>query len=140
MADQRIDHRSRQPFEIAEPECRRLLSTSTLGRVGLTTGALPVIIPVEYVFADGDIMFSLDDAKLRSAADGHVLAFEVDAYDTETGEGWSVHVLGRASVLPDDAPPAFTIPDRERCARSKGHFVRLHGEIVAGRTIAHSCN
>ena len=70
---------------------------------GLTSGALPVIMPVEYVYEAGVITFRTEhDAKLRAAEHGDVLAFEVDAYDPASGHGWSVHVLGRATVLADD--------------------------------------
>ena len=64
---------------LSEQDCRRLLATRTLGRVGLTSGALPVIMPVEYVYDDGVITFRTEhDAKLRAAEQGDVLAFEVD--------------------------------------------------------------
>ena len=92
---------------LSEQECRRLLSTRTLGRVGLTSGALPVIMPVEYVYEAGVITFrTAHDAKLRAAEQGDVLAFEVDAYDAASGHGWSVHVLGRATVQADDCDVA----------------------------------
>ena len=88
---------------LTEPECRRLLATRTLGRVGLTTGALPMIMPVEYVYEDGVVTFRTEhDTKLHAAVHGAVLAFEVDAFDAGTGLGWSVHVLGRATVVTAD--------------------------------------
>lgn len=125
---------------LTDADCRRLLATRTLGRIGLTSGALPVIMPVEYVYEDGVITFRTEhDTKLRAAVQGAVLAFEVDAYNPTTRQGWSVHVLGRATVLTtehgiarlptlDDAPP-----DQPRC-----HYVRLHCEIVTGRLLTSS--
>src|ERR1700704_7043983 len=84
--------------EISDADCRLLLATRTLGRVGLTSGALPVIMPVEYVYDEGVIVFRTEpDAKLRAAVHGAVLAFEVDAFDPVTGRGWSVLVHGRAT-------------------------------------------
>ena len=125
---------------LSEQECRRLLATQTLGRVGLTSGALPVIMPVEYVYEDGAITFRTEhDAKLRSAAHGDVLAFEVDAYDPVSGHGWSVHVLGHATVLADDydVAPLPTLDD-ERPDEPRRHYVRLHCEIMTGRRLASS--
>ena len=113
------------PAEVIDPlspaECHRLLGTHTLGRVGITSGGLPVILPVHYVYHDGVIVFRTGTGtKLRAAVNGDVLAFEVDAYDAQSGRGWSVMVLGRATVLPtDDAV----------------HYVHLFCEVVTGRVI-----
>jgi nitroimidazol reductase NimA-like FMN-containing flavoprotein (pyridoxamine 5'-phosphate oxidase superfamily) len=125
---------------LSERECRRLLATRTLGRVGLTSGALPMIMPVEYLYENGVITFRTEhDTKLRAAIHGAVLAFEVDAYDSSVGQGWSVHVLGRATVLTVDnevAPlPTF---DAGGVADPRRHYVRLHCEIVSGRRLSSS--
>jgi len=131
MADQgRSEHNERDGHELSTADCRRLLATRALGRVGLTSGALPVIVPVEYAYEGDVITFrTAGDDKLRAAADGHVLAFEVDAYDAESGNRWSVHVLGRATVVTDAANEPQTRP---------GHRVRLQCEIIEGRLLAHS--
>lgn len=84
----------------------------------MTSGGLPLILPVHYVYDDGVIMFRTGaGTKLRAAANGDVLAFEVDTYDAESGVGWSVMVLGRATVLVTEQ-------------------VRLVCEVVTGRVIA----
>ena len=125
---------------LSEAECRELLATRTLGRVGLTSGALPVILPVEYVYDAGAIVFRTEhDTKLRAAVHGDVLAFEVDAFDADAGQGWSVHVLGRATVLTadHDVAPLPTL-DPELPADSRRHYVRLHCEIVTGHRLVSS--
>ena len=129
------------PGALLESECRRLLQTRTLGRVGLTSGALPVIMPVEYVYDQGVIVFRTEpDAKLRAAIHGAVLAFEVDAFDPLTGLGWSVLVHGRATVLTTEHEIA-PMPTLDECSEdSRRHYVRLHCEIVSGRRLAASEN
>jgi uncharacterized protein len=122
---------------LSEEECRTLLRSRTLGRVALVSGALPVIMPVEYVYDDGAIVFRTEhDSKLRAATHGDVLAFEVDAFDAASGFGWSVHVLGRATVttFDHDVAPLPTLDDDETGAPR--HYVRLHCEIVTGRWLA----
>jgi hypothetical protein len=96
-------------------------------------------MPVEYVYEDGAIVFRTEhDPKLRAAAHGNVLAFEVDAYDPQSGTGWSVHVLGRATVQTAalDVAPLPTL-DGER-AGGPDHYIRLHCEIVSGRRLVSS--
>ena len=114
---------------LSEAECRRLLAQHTLGRVGITSGGLPLILPVHYVYDDGAIVFRTGaGTKLRAAANGDVLAFEVDTFDAASGRGWSVMVLGRAAVL-----AAGQTPSGERA-----HYVRLFCELVTGRVIEKS--
>ena len=84
-----------------------------------------MIMPVAYEYQDGVITFGIHhDPTLHNAAHGHVLALEVDAYDADSGCGWSVHVLGRATVTSAEKVP--------------GHSVRLRCEIVDGRFLADS--
>lgn len=122
---------------LSEAQCRHLLGLHTLGRVGLTSGGLPCILPVCYVYDDGAIVFRTGTGtKLRAAASGDVLAFEVDQYDPLSGQGWSVLVLGRASVLTTehehDGLPTL---DGPRDNEERNHYVRLHCELVTGRAI-----
>jgi nitroimidazol reductase NimA-like FMN-containing flavoprotein (pyridoxamine 5'-phosphate oxidase superfamily) len=115
-----------QGVALSEVECRRLLGTESIGRVGLTSGGLPCILPVSYLVKDDAILFRTGGGtKLRAAESGDVLAFEVDHFDPETGSGWSVLALGRATV-------------HERVhgdPRGRDHLVALHCEILTGRSV-----
>lgn len=120
---------------ISETECRKLLGTRVLGRVGMTSGGLPCILPVCYAYDDGAIVFRTGfGTKLRAAASGDVLAFEVDDYDPQTGHGWSVMVLGRASVGTNNGHHQ-DLANLDGPDGGRGHFVRLHCEMVSGRVI-----
>jgi nitroimidazol reductase NimA-like FMN-containing flavoprotein (pyridoxamine 5'-phosphate oxidase superfamily) len=119
--------------------CRRLLACNTLGRVGITSGGLPLILPVHYVYDDGVIVFRTGaGTKLRAAANGDVLAFEVDAYEETLGRGWSVMVLGRATVLSTEHGPAALSTRGLTSAGERNHYVRLSCELVTGRVIEKS--
>ena len=131
---------SNAPDELSESECRRLLGSHTLGRVGVTSGGLPRIFPVCYVYDEGAIVFRTGTgSKLRAAASGDVLAFEVDSYDPHSGQGWSVLVLGRAAVITTEHEHAgLPTLDGSRVGGARNHYVRLHCEMVSGRTITTS--
>ena len=122
---------------LTEAECRHLLRSRTFGRIGVTSGGLPVILPVRYYYEGDAITFRTGEGtKLRAARNGDVLAFQVDAYDTETCEGWSVLVLGRASVLTTEHDDAG-VPtlDASSGKRMLNHYVRLGCELVTGRVL-----
>lgn len=83
-----------------EQECLRLLGTAVIGRISLSSGALPVVVPVNYVLMGEVILLRPPpSAKLSMALDDAVVAFEVDDYDVVEHRGWSVMVQGRARVL-----------------------------------------
>src|SRR4029079_18347979 len=74
---------------LTESECQRLLASNHFGRVGLSIGGLPAIIPVNYCFLDGDVVFRTGPGlKLAAAADGEVVAFEVDDHHPADRSGW----------------------------------------------------
>jgi hypothetical protein len=100
-----------------------------------------VILPVEYVYDNGVIVFRTEpDAKLRAAVHGEVLAFEVDSFDPLSGRGWSVLVHGRATVLTTEHELG-PIPTLDDCSSEpRQHYVRLHCEIVRGRLLTSSAN
>ena len=65
---------------LTEDECMALFGSTTVGRVGITIGALPAIFVVNYVLVDGDIVFRTSDGtKLEAALRHAVVAFEADS-------------------------------------------------------------
>ena len=84
-------------------ECLRLLSSQSVGRVGISIGALPAVLPVNFGLLGDSIVFSTGaGTKLEAATTRAVVAFEVDAYEPDGQSGWSVLVVGRSSILPGD--------------------------------------
>ena len=86
-------------------DCIRLLGSVSLGRIGITAGALPTILPINFR-VDGDrILFRTGvGTKLDAATRGAVVAFEADDFDPMYHSGWSVVVTGVARAVddPDD--------------------------------------
>ena len=79
-------------------ECLRLLGSAAVGRIGITSGALPVILPINYRVEDDRILFRTSaGTKLDAATRNAVVAFEVDHIDPVYHSGWSVVVTGIAS-------------------------------------------
>jgi nitroimidazol reductase NimA-like FMN-containing flavoprotein (pyridoxamine 5'-phosphate oxidase superfamily) len=122
-----------------ERQCRELLAAGSIGRVGITIAGLPVIMPVNYSMLDGDIVFRTGaGSKLHAASNHAVIAFEVDAYDTELEAGWSVLAIGHCATIDDpqqrDAAAGVSRPPWAQGRRD--HYVRLQPELLTGRRIS----
>ncbi len=119
-------------------EAVALLSTIPVGRVVFTVGALPAIVPVAFAVYDGAVvMRTSPESRLAKAAPGGVLAFEIDDIDAETRTGWSVVVMGVATVVADPEQRAaidgvvetFAPGQRDVC-------IRLPLTVVTGRRVS----
>jgi nitroimidazol reductase NimA-like FMN-containing flavoprotein (pyridoxamine 5'-phosphate oxidase superfamily) len=123
---------------LSRDECLRLLGTMTLGRVGVTSGALPTVLPVNFRFDGCRILFRTGvGTKLDAATDNTVVAFEVDEMDPMAHTGWSVVVTGVARELTDpDELAAAQRPPLARWAPGEDHrVVAISTELVSGRRI-----
>ncbi|WP_236825963.1 MULTISPECIES: pyridoxamine 5'-phosphate oxidase family protein [unclassified Blastococcus] len=87
-----------------EDECRSLLRTAEVGRLAVTTGALPAIVPVPFAVHDGAVVIpTCTGSALVPAVRGAVVAFAVDSYRPRDLGGWGVNVVGPARVVADPA-------------------------------------
>jgi nitroimidazol reductase NimA-like FMN-containing flavoprotein (pyridoxamine 5'-phosphate oxidase superfamily) len=88
--------------ELADTECRELLAGRHLGRLALIDNRGPVILPVNHIDDRDAPVFRTDPGtKLDAAAEGAVVAFEVDATDEATRTGWCVVVRGTLGEVTD---------------------------------------
>jgi nitroimidazol reductase NimA-like FMN-containing flavoprotein (pyridoxamine 5'-phosphate oxidase superfamily) len=125
---------------LEEDECLALLGSATLGRIAITSGALPVILPVNFVLVDRTVLFRTGrGTKLDAATHGAVVAFEADDCDPVDHTGWSVNVIGVARDLSEVV--AHMTFDTTRIPRwapgPDGRVVAVEAEIVTGRRLRH---
>ena len=77
-------------------ECLRLLSTVSVGRLGLLVDGRPEVLPVNYAVDDETVVFQTAEGTVLNQAALQVVAFEADQIDEATHTGWSVLVQGVA--------------------------------------------
>lgn len=121
-----------------ESACLRLLATATIGRLALTTGALPVVLPVNFMLTDRGVVFRTSwGAKLEAATRGTVVALEADAIDVVAHSGWSVVVTGTACELRDPADVAWAraLPLAHWGAGDVDRYVLVPTTVVTGRRL-----
>jgi hypothetical protein len=119
-------------------QCLALLGSAHLGRIGLTMGALPTVLPVNYWFDGGRILVRTgEDTKLHAAAHAAVVAFETDEIDPVYHSGWSVVVTGRAQEVADpiDLERLHGAPLARWAPYGDGRVVAIELDIVSGRRI-----
>jgi hypothetical protein len=119
-------------------ECLTLLRTATLGRIAVTFGALPVILPVNFRLVDDQVVFRTGiGTKLDAATCETIVAFEVDELDPLSHAGWSVVVTGYATEVTDPtARVAMASANIPRWAPSDGErFISVSTEMITGRRI-----
>jgi len=119
-------------------ECLRLLAGATLGRVGLTSGALPMVLPVNFLLYDERVLVRTGrGGKLDAALRGAVVAFEVDDVDPMHHSGWSVAVTGVASEVsqPADLEAVRLLPIARWAPQGDAAVLAISTEIVSGRRI-----
>jgi nitroimidazol reductase NimA-like FMN-containing flavoprotein (pyridoxamine 5'-phosphate oxidase superfamily) len=120
-----------------EDECLALMATVPVGRVAVSSGALPAVFPVNFTLYGRRIVFKTGagtklDAALRSA----VVAFEVDAFDALYQSGWSVLAIGRSCDITDDLESIGGDGRVHAWAGGKrNRYVSIDIELLSGRRI-----
>lgn len=123
---------------LGRAECLRLVASATIGRLGLTSGALPTVLPINFRLIDGKIFFRTGvGTKLDAATHNAVVAFEVDDMDPMWHTGWSVVVTGVAQEVTDpDELAALADAHIPRWAPAHdGRVVSVSTEMITGRRL-----
>jgi len=123
---------------MSDEECIRRLHAAAVGRVGISMGALPVILPVNFAMLDGDVVIRTGaGTKLDAALRGAVVAFEIDGVDPIYHSGWSVLAQGRASEMVDEVELARAreLPLEPWADGHRDRFVRIRTERLSGRRL-----
>ena len=126
-------------FEILEDDdCYTLLSSVTLGRVGVTIAALPAIFPVNFALIQRQIVFSTGTGtKLTAALSATVVAFEADWVDEANRAAWSVQAVGRSMIVEaaSDMEAAAKVAVRALAPVARPYLVKIMPARISGRRL-----
>ncbi|HZQ48685.1 MAG TPA: pyridoxamine 5'-phosphate oxidase family protein [Candidatus Dormibacteraeota bacterium] len=82
---------------LSDADATKRLHDGRLGRIALCDRqSKPQIFPVNYFFDEGVIAFRTAPGTKLDLARGSYAVFEIDGWNEETGEGWSVIAKGVA--------------------------------------------
>lgn len=134
-----LEHPRDRLVELTREECLLRLGRGGVGRVAVSVGALPAILPVNYAMVDGDVVFCTGaGTKLEAALKSAVVAFEIDDAEAMSHSGWSVLVVGVARVVED---PSTLVRSGRFPAVSpwaggdRNRFVRIETAVITGRQL-----
>ena len=116
--------------------CWELMRSTEVGRLAVSFGDQPDIFPVNFIVDHGTIVFrTAEGTKLAAAVLGRGVAFEVDGYDADAGEAWSIVVKGRAREIErmQEVFDAVDLPLFPGTPPPKHRFVRIEPDDISGR-------
>ena len=133
----------RKITELAEDESLKLISAGGIGRIAYQSRFGPAVLPVNYQWHDGAIVFrtaqhsALDEDLQTGIAGGEYrVAFEVDDIDVPGRQGWSVLIQGPAHHVSGDEREAAERAGVEPWpAGDRELFIRIVPSRVTGRRI-----
>ena len=124
---------------LTREECLALLATAEVGRIGVSTRALPRIFPVCFAMDDDQIVISTQHGTtLDASTRDTVVAFEADGPSSHSTVGWSVQSTGIARHVTDpidlDRLAALALPSWS--LKSPARFVTITTDQLSGRLAA----
>ena len=124
--------------ELSIDDSMRMLELGRVGRLAFVVGAEPQILPVNYVFHEGAIVFRTTYGQaLDSIGAGARVAFEVDSINESSHTGWSVIVRGKAEEIwmPEELEAVRTLHVDTWAPGERLHYVRILPALITGRRI-----
>jgi len=129
-----MDPNGEERAALSRHDCLALLRTENFGRLAVSVGALPRVLPIRYEVVGETIGLGVPyEPGLEAATDDAVVAFQVDHNDPG-GESWTVLVQGRTSAhaprrAGEPVPASLTPPGG---GTRPFHPVRLRADLVEG--------
>jgi nitroimidazol reductase NimA-like FMN-containing flavoprotein (pyridoxamine 5'-phosphate oxidase superfamily) len=132
--------------ELDEAESLQLIAHGGIGRIAYESRFGPAVLPVNYQWHDGAIVFrtarhsALDEDLQTGIAGGeYKVAFEIDEIDTAGRQGWSVLIQGPAHhVTEAERDAAIEAGVEPWPAGDRELFVRIIPTHITGRRISPS--
>lgn len=121
---------------LSPDECMEILGNNQFGRLAVSVGGRPDIFPVNFIVYEGNVVFrTAEGSKLASLAINSHVAFEVDGYDGDTNNAWSVVLHGQAKLIhhgPDEEH-LESLPLFPWNMAPKHHLVEIDPHEISGR-------
>jgi len=120
-------------------ECDQLLATTPVGRLGFIAEGVPLILPINFAWHDGAIVFrTAGGQKLSAASIRQEVCFEIDSWNTDAETGWSVILRGTSEEV-HEPTVIHELADHLHCwsgEADKNRWVMIRPFEISGRRIS----
>jgi len=125
---------------LTREECEAHLAGGGVGRLVFLNAGVPLALPVNFRYLDGDIVFRTRSGGALAAAVGTIVSFEVDQIDEAMSEGWSVLVSGHAHLVddPDELEQIAALGIEPWPGGHRETVIRIKTAQLSGRSIHQS--
>lgn len=123
---------------LTRDECLERLASQQVGRLAVVSAARPLIFPVNYAMDGESVVFrTAAGTKFDAAVREMSVAFEIDEFDAEHHDGWSVLVTGRAEEVVSEAHRnrLANLPLRPWAAGPKDNWLAIAPTAITGRRV-----
>jgi nitroimidazol reductase NimA-like FMN-containing flavoprotein (pyridoxamine 5'-phosphate oxidase superfamily) len=129
--------------ELDEDQCLALIAPGGVGRIAYTGRFGPAVLPVNYAWHDGAVVFRTaanspldEDLRTGIADTDYKVAFEIDHIDPDARLGWSVLIQGPAHHVTGAGEDAVRQTGVEPWAPGDRElFVRIVPSRITGRRV-----
>ncbi len=123
--------------ELSVDECLELLQRHEYGRIAFVRDERPELLPLNYRYHEGAIVFRTTYGTLLDAAHNQSVVFEVDGTDESNRTGWSVIVHGKAEEvwLADELERVRSLPLEPWAGGERDHYLRISPSAISGRRV-----
>lgn len=123
--------------ELGSNACIARLRGNHLGRLAFISEDLPVILPINFTYHEGMIVFRTDPGEKLDEVPMRRVAFEIDGVDDH--EAWSVLVRGHAREVTTALGAAYealrALPVPIQAPGPKVHWIAIEITELSGRVI-----
>ena len=125
---------------LSREECEAHLAGGGVGRLVFVSTGVPLALPVNFRYLEGDIVFRTRAGGALAAAAGTIVSFEVDQIDEAMSEGWSVLVSGHAQLVddPDELEQIAALGIEPLPGGRRETVIRIKTAQLSGRSIHQS--
>jgi len=122
---------------LSREECEAHLAAGGVGRLVFLSVGVPLALPVNFRYRDGDIVFRTRPGGALAAAVGTIVSFEVDHIDEAMSEGWSVLLSGHAHLVddPEELEQIAALGIETWPGGHRNAVIRIDTRTVSGRRI-----
>jgi CBS domain-containing protein len=133
----RAGERSSSVTELSADEAMRFLKSSGVGRLAYVADGHPALVPVDYVVADGMVVFRTGPGEKLDLVPMRRVAFEAD--DVSSDLAWSVVVHGHArevtTALGSEYARLRAVPITAHIPGERAHWIAIEITAITGRLI-----